>query len=150
MTISKKKISAKLIGDIKAMVAKGELRNGQAIYRAIGVVDGMRTGQSTYGEWVGFTGDFEMTDMLTGEVYQGSQFFPDASVTEAIVNKLKLVEGGTVEIALECCIDIDKTLPTGYAYVSRPIIENGANRLESLRQRMAALPAPEAPKSKKK
>jgi len=150
MTISKKKLSAKLIGDIKTMAAKGELANGQALYRAIGVVDGMRTGQSTYGEWVGFTGDFEMTNMLTGEVFQGSQFFPDASVTEAIVNKLKMVEGSTVEIALECCIDIDKAHPTGYAYVSRPIIENGANRLESLRQRMAALPAPEAPKNKKK
>ena len=150
MTISKKKLSAKLIGDIETMAAKGELVSGQALYRAIGVVDGIRTGHSTYGEWVGFTGDFEMTDMLTGEVYQGSQFFPDASVTEAIVNKLKMVEGSTVEIALECCIDVDPSLPTGYAYVSRPIIENGANRLESLRQRMAALPAPEAPKNKKK
>lgn len=150
MTIAKKKLSAKLIGDIKAMVAKGELQKGQVLYRAIGVIDGVRTGQSTYGEWAGFTGDFEMTDMLTGEVYRGSQFFPDASVTTAITNKLKMLEGGNVEIALECCIDIDPTLPSGYAYVSRPIIENAHNRLDALRERMAALPAPEAPKSKKK
>lgn len=148
--LSKKKLSAALIGDVKKMVAKGELTSGQGLYRAIGVVEGIRTGNSSFGDWVGFTGDFEMINMLNGEIYRGSQFFPDNTTTETIKNKMVSIGAGeTIEIALECAIDIDDKYPTGYAYVVRPIIENAANRLDGLRKRLEALPAPDAPEKKK-
>ncbi len=150
MTIqAKKKLSAKLIGNISEMVRNKQLSNGQVLYRAIGVIDGVRSNTSSFGEWHGFTGDFELINMLTGEVYQGAQFFPDATVTETILNKLKITEGQPVEIALECSVDIDPKYPTGYAYVSRPIIQDAVSRLDALRERLAALPAPDIEPKKK-
>lgn len=148
----KKKLSAKtIVGDVKKMIKDGTLAPGAVLYRAIGIADNMRTGQSAYGEWTAFSGDFEVTNMVTGEVLRGAEFFPDKGFTEALANRLRAAPGESVEFALEVCIDISDDYPTGYAYVTRPILADAHNRLGALRERVAALPAPdaEAPKAKK-
>lgn len=144
----KKKLSAKtIIGNVKAMVQKGEIKSGDLLYRAIGIVDGCRTGSTSYGEFVGFSGEFEVTNMRTGELFQGAEFFPDRSFTTALKSRLDANPGQSVEFALEVLIDVDpdnSAYPMGFAYITRPIMADSVNRLGALRERIAALPAPEA------
>lgn len=151
--IFKKKLSAKtIIGNVKSMVQKGEIKSGELLYRAIGIVDGMRTGSTAYGEFTGFSGEFEVTNMRTGEVFQGAEFFPDRSFTDALKSKLAAVPGQSVEFALEVLIDVDPDnthYPMGFAYITRPIMADSVNRLSGLRDRIAALPAPEKVEDKK-
>lgn len=145
--IAKKKLSAAtILGDVKKMVAKGELKSGDLLYRAIGVADGVRTGTSTYGEWVAFTGVFKVINGQTGEIFEGAQFFPDRAFTDVLQRKLDANPGVEVEFALEVLVDVDDKYPTGYSYVTRPILNDSVNRLAALEERLSALPALEAPK----
>lgn len=147
---AKKKLSPKtVVGDIKKMVKDGTIKSGQAIYRAMGIADSFRSGETNYGPWTAFLGDFEYTNMLTGEVFRGSQAFFDATFTEALMNKMRAADGQAIEFALECSVDISDDYPTGFAYVARPILDGAHNRLEGLRNRLAALPAPESAKADK-
>lgn len=139
-----KKLSAKtIVGDVKKLVRSGELKSGTVLYRVLGIADGIRTGESTYGAWTAFSGDFEAINMLTGEVSRGPQFFADKSFTDALLSRMNANPGAAVEFALEVALEVSDDYPMGFAYVTRPIVENAHDRLGALRQRFAALPAPD-------
>lgn len=139
----KKKLSAKtIVGDVRKMVRTGELKGGETLYRAIGIAEGTRTGESNYGQWTSFSGTFEVINVLTGEVYQGAEFFPDKGFTDALLSRMQANPGQSVEFALEVGIDVSDDYPTGFAYVARPIVERAHDRLGALRDRFKALEAP--------
>ena len=141
-----KKLSAKtIVGDVKKLVREGQLTSGTVLYRVIGIADGVRSGESNFGPWTAFSGDFEAVNMLTGEVSRGPQFFSDKSFTDALLSRMNANPGAAVEFALEVAIEINDDYPMGFGYVTRPIVENAHDRLGALRSRLAALPAPDAP-----
>lgn len=141
-TLLKKISVATMIGNVKKMVAKEELKTGQVLYRAIGIADGYSVGVGAYGEFTRFHGDFEVKNMLTNETFKSSVAFFDHSFTQALRGKLDLKTGEYVEFALETAIEVDDKYGQGFTYIARPIVQDAVSRLDSLRNRLTALDAP--------
>jgi hypothetical protein len=152
MTTLLKKISvATMIGNVKKMVAKDELTNGQVLYRAIGIADSYSVGAGAYGEFTRFHGDFEVKNMLTNETFKSSIAFFDHSFTQALRAKLDSKTGDYVEFALETAIEINDKYGQGFTYIARPIVQDSVSRLDALRSRLTALDTPkDEPKDDKK
>lgn len=166
----KKKISAKtIVGKVKALLPKdekGAIKNGEAValMRVYGICSGIKTGVSTFGEWIAFTGNFKAVRLSDGEVFAGSQLFVPDVVTELLGPVVRAAQGADVEFAFD--IDAQGTeTEVGYEYLVKPLmkIEESAPLLAlEARLNLAALPAPataqqpaataqaEAPKGKAK
>lgn len=151
----KKKISAKtIVGRVKALLPKnekGEIINGEAVavMRVYGICSGIKTGVSTFGEWIAFTGNFKAIRLSDGEVFNGSQLFCPDVVTELLSPVVRAANGADVEFAFDIGAQGTES-EVGYEYLVKPLmkIEESAPLLAlEARLNLAALPAPEASKS---
>jgi hypothetical protein len=140
-----KKISASSIGvDVKA--AKTEV---QDVYTIIGYADGIEQGtHATNGEWTKLTGNFEATNVKTGEVFVSTAAFLPSVVNGLVAAAIK--EGGTVKFAYRIGTKPNGT-PIGYEYTVSELIE--AEPIDVIEQIRAAAglssaPALSAPKKK--
>lgn len=154
-----KKISAKTVmGNVKE-IAKG-MKDGERkdLFKLLGVCKGVKTGESTYGEYTEFHGSFYAINLLTGEEFEGVKAFLIDPWTGMLLGALEGNE--SVEFAITVSIIARDDLPMGYEYVGSPMVETRrADPLAALKQAagLAVLPAPtaehevaeEAPKAKK-
>lgn len=146
-----KKVSAKTVvgANIKKLLDKsGE---NTPLYTVIGIATGIKTGISTYGDWACLTGQFRATNMITGELFQGSHMFlPDVAHDMAAV---ALSSDGveSIEIAFEIGAALtDAEDGAGYEYSVRPLIETQeADPLAAIEDRVAGLKAPKKAAPKK-
>jgi hypothetical protein len=152
-----KKISAKnIVNDLKAVARSVEKDGGvKEIYKILGIVTSLKTGESQYGQYVEFNGNFFATNCVTGEQFEsGKCFLPDplpGMIQSALANN------DSVEFALSVSIKRRDDLAIGYEYLVSPLVETrSADPLAHLKQAvLGALPAPvaeeaeEAPKAKK-
>ena len=137
-TVLKKFSSKTLLGNVRAKVAKGVFKDGELLYKAIGIVDGVKHGVSTYGPWTAFIGDFLIID-AAGNRYVSSQAFFDKTFSDALQAKLASLatnQGNGVEFALECYIAISDDYPMGFSYVAKPIVKDAVSRMAALEQRL--------------
>ena len=146
----KKKLSAKtIVGKVKALLPKndkGEIINGSpvALMRVYGICNGIKTGTSTFGEWIAFTGNFKAVRLSDGEVFAGSQLFVPDVVTELLGPVVRAAQGADVEFAFDIGAQGTET-EVGYEYMVQPLmkIEESAPLLAlEARLNLAALPAP--------
>jgi len=140
-----KKISAKtIVGDVSPP------EKATALYTVIGIANGIKTGNSTYGEWLALTGQFEAVNLETGEAYVSPQVFLPEPLQGLIAAKVRTPdENGkmpSVQFAVEVGFKPSKST-FGYEYTVRELVDSSDNDpLADLRKALPALPKPEAAK----
>lgn len=137
-----------LIKKISAKTVVGTVRPPEkptSLYTVIGIANGLRTGNTTYGDFVALTGQFEATNLETGEQYTAPQCFLPEPLCGMIAAQLRTTdkEGNrttmSVRFAVEVGIKPAKST-MGYEYTVRELVDTSeGDPLEDLRQ---ALPAP--------
>lgn len=145
-----KKLSAKtIIGNVASFVKENiKDDNGTALlYTIFGVVNGVKSGSSNFGDWMAFQGSIEAVSAVTGETYRSPQVFLSEPLQGMLA--VALQSNDTVEFACEVMVKRRDDLVIGYEYIINPKTETAQNDpLEHLRK--IALPAPEAPAKSKK
>lgn len=147
-----KKISAKnILGNVVEVVKGMEIGDKILAFSVAGVANGIKTGVSTYGEWVAFTGTFQATNYLNEDVYRGSVVHPP----EVLVDILRegLTAHDTIEFAYEVSLERledDEKGAISYKYHTSPKTE--VKESDELAHLTALLAPPngggEAPKPK--
>lgn len=135
------KLTLKSIG---AQPKPHSVKENTALASIYGRVRGKKVGQSTFGDFIKFEGEFEGVNIATGEVFRsGALILP--KVLESLL--VGAVDGeNTVDFAVEIWAKPSEKGNTGYEYGVKPLIEPAASdELASLRNQVkAALPAPVA------
>ncbi|WWT37792.1 ssDNA binding protein [Enterobacteria phage PRDasparagus] len=134
------KLTLKTIG---AQPKPHSIKENTALASIYGRVRGKKVGQSTFGDFIKFEGEFEGVNIATGEVFRsGALILP--KVLESLL--AGAVDGeNTVDFAVEVWAKPSEKGNTGYEYGIKPLIEPAASdELAQLRQtvKAAALPAP--------
>lgn len=147
---------------------KAELTS-KDLFTIIGRANNIRVGESAFGPWESLRGEFEATNMETGETFISAECFVPGAAGELLVNQVRgfiikeipvtdeqykkggktfEVTGDTVEMALIVAIK-ESTRSGGapYEFIVRPIVSvQRADSLQALRERatrfVKALPAP--------
>jgi len=129
-----KKISAKsIIGDVKKLVKTRENGDVIPLMNAYGRATGFKTGNTDFGAWTAFTGNFEAVSLVTGEEFQGRQIFLVEPLQGMLMDQLASAE--SVDFAYTLSVVVNESLPMGYEYRINPITEiKRSDELESLRQ----------------
>lgn len=134
--VSKNLVEGK-IKDIAATVDDGKILE---LYKVVGQATGYKVGTSNYGEWTGFTGNFEAYN-INGEIFKSNMAFVQEPLQTMIRAQLDN-DVEMVEFGLSVSVKRRDDLEVGYEYVISPIIEvKESDALSHLRA--MALPAPE-------
>ena len=114
-----------------------------------GIANKVKTGDSQYGPWTALVGQFEATNIETGEVFVGPQCFLPEPMNGMIAAALEMVDdddkrlNSSVQFAVEVGVKpADNTV--GYEYTAKEIMKSdSADPLAAIREKIAlALPAP--------
>lgn len=102
------------------------LRAGKhGVMRVIGESRGYKTGNTAFGEFVAFTGQFRATNMATGEIFTGPNLFlPD--VASGLMRAQHDSAEGPIEFAFDIGVQPAST-PHGYEYTVTPLMEPSAS-----------------------
>lgn len=125
----KKKLSAKtIVGKVKPLLPKndkGEIINESpvALMRVYGICNGIKSGVSTFGEWIAFTGNFKAIRLSDGEVFAGGQLFVPDVVTELLGPVVRAAQGADVEFAFDIGAQGTET-EVGYEYMVNPLMKS--------------------------
>jgi len=134
------KLSAKkLIGKIEKPTKK------TALFRVLGIATGVKTGESTYGPWVAFLGQFRAIRNSDNEVFQAGQCFLPAMASNLMLPVVNQHGDTGVEFAFDIGV-VPAENAIGYEYFAEPIVESGeTDALAALQKKVdaKALPAPE-------
>ncbi len=119
-----KKLSVKSVcGNIKKMVASDEIKEPTPIMRVFGMASRVLTGESDFGPWVAFIGQFKAINLLDGTEYQsGKAFLPDVA-SDLLEGAVSSSEAGSVEFGFDILAVPDEESATGYIYQADPLIK---------------------------
>ncbi len=142
----KAKITTKsILGDVKKLVYGGSITGPTAVMRIAGIASKLQHGQSDYGDWVKFKGQFNVINLLTGEqTISGTCMLPGVASELLEGAMLGAETDNSVEFAFDIILVPDDTSMVGYRYEAKPLIE--AKEDDPLLRLMASLPALEKPK----
>lgn len=139
-----KKLTTKLILDGKK-VHGGMVGNGPVqLYTIIGVCTGIKTGESQYGGWVGFTGSFEAVRISDGIRFNAPVAFipePASGMTLAALTEAQNRNQGPGTVSVRFAFIVgakpsDKA--AGFEYYVEPVMQASENdALSDLRALMA-------------
>jgi hypothetical protein len=139
-----KKLSTKtIIGKItRDMIpAKGML----PLYRVVGIAMGTKTGETNYGMFVGFRGNFKATRIEDGAVFHSPVCFLPQMASDLLLPVVENDQSGMgVQFGFDIGIRAAETA-TGYEYAVNPLVEN-TNSLDALEGSLPKLPSPKAKK----
>lgn len=127
MQLIKKIGSKQVLGNVAAFVKENLHKEGMAdgavskAYTMFGIVSGVKTGASTYGEWTAFVGQIEAVNHFTGETFAAGQGFIPEPLQTMLVNALR--ETDTVEFAFTVSIKRRDDLERGYEYIVEPLVQ---------------------------
>ena len=128
-----------------------------ALYHVIGIASGTKTGNSDYGQWIALKGQFEATNVATGEVSAAPICFLPEPLNSMIAAKLDETDkdGNQVNSSVQFAVEVGYKPADnayGYEYTTKEIIESDqADPLAALRnEAKKALPAPADEKDSKK
>jgi hypothetical protein len=149
-----------LIRKISAKSVCGKMsapKKATPLYVVLGIATKTKSGQSDFGEWTALVGQFEATNMDTGEVYQAPQCFLPEPLNSMLAESLNELDddenrvNASVQFAVEVGFKPSDT-PIGYEYTTKEIVEaDTADPLAALRDASAkALPAPTKKKGNNK
>lgn len=156
-----KKMSAKTVcGNVKKLVAEIAEETNIECYRMFGVITGYEQGETNFGIWTAFRGNFESINH-EGESFKAVKAFIPEPIDGMIKEQIDLLEKANaeetelakkeerqailIEVSLEFAIIVEAKrrddLAIGYEYITKPLVEMQKN--DSLSHlRTAALEAP--------
>jgi hypothetical protein len=134
-----KKISTVKLGFEKAQIRELCKSAPAGLYQVYGVATGMTQGQTDMGEYVKFTGQFEVQNLVTGEILRSAQLFlPDAvsALLESQLTTEASAEGFKgVQFAFEVGAIYSKDSATEYEYTTKNLMpESESDLLSSMRK----------------
>lgn len=133
-----KKISAKTVfGDVAVP------EKAVALYTVMGIANGIRTGNSTYGEWLALTGQFEAMNLETGEAFVAPQCFLPEPLNGLIAAKVRTPDenGKPVSVRFAVEVGLKPAKSTfGYEYTVRELVDASEN--DPLADLRKSLPEP--------
>lgn len=131
----KKLGSKQILGNVGKLVAE-RCENDGDVYKAytiFGAVNGTKTGNSTFGEWLAFTGTMEAVNHVTGESFAAAQCFVPEPLQSMMLAELK--NSDSLEFAFSVSVKRRDDLDRKYEYIVTPITETRqADPLAHLRQ----------------
>lgn len=140
MTKELDKISVKTLGysetDLKELAKEGRT----FLARLGGLVNSYFTGQSQYGEWVGFKGVFHATTAKGEEITSTVIHLPNA-LANATLARFQSSESGTIEFIAD--VYVTKS-PKGAYFVDAvpPMSEKEILAVDAIAKRMKSIPMP--------
>lgn len=141
-----KKISAKNVmgGKVEKPTKATEL------YTLIGVVDGIKTGSTDYGEYIKFLGQFKAIRSADRQEYFATAAFLPNPAQEMLVSAIESAQANDPQASIEIAYVIGvkpADNAVGYEYTVKPLLSQKADALAALESRIAAkVPALAAPK----
>lgn len=149
MTALTKKLSvAKIVGkvNVRKLPEDGSVLN---LFTVIGNAVGTKSGTSDFGDWTGLVGQFEATNLETGEQFASANLFLPDVAQGLIEAQLANSDTHQVQFAFVIGAKADESSSVGYTYTAQPILPPDAkDPLADLRASVLALEAP-ADKPKK-
>lgn len=139
-------VEVSVIGeDGKPTVEKQKRGIEQALMRIVGLATGSKAGNSTFGEFIAFTGQFQATNILTGEIYRAGKIFFPKMIEDLLATQVAATENG-VEFAFDIGVKPSGNAH-GYEYTVTTLMaiaENDPLKLmaDRLTASAPALPAP--------
>lgn len=117
-----------------------------SILQIVGIATGTFTGESTFGPWCALRGNFEATNLQTGEKFRSSQcFMPDVAIA-IVAGALASDENNAVEFGVIIGI-IKSETQIGYEFTMNPLIDVTEN--DPIANLIKKLPQQKMEKSKK-
>ncbi len=121
-----KKISVKTVaGNIKKMIAAQPEGEEKPIpfMRVYGVATSVETGESDYGAWKAFIGQFKAINLLDGTEYNSGKLFLPNVAGDLLDGSLGASEINNVEFGFDLIAVPDSESTVGYVYEAEPLIE---------------------------
>jgi hypothetical protein len=114
LIIMGEKISAKLIP---------EKKTESDLYQIAGIATDTKTGESNYGGWTAFLGEFRAVNCFTGEVFTSAKAFLPDVLGEMLMGKLagQGENGRGIAFAFVVGIRRDEKSTVGYTYYAKPV-----------------------------
>lgn len=111
-----------------------------------GVANKIRAGESNYGAFVVFQGDFEAVNCKTGEIFRGAECCLPPVAEGLLANAIQASELRGVEFAFMISVKAaSRAGGAGYEYMATPLIVQENDPLQALRERVKLALAPPAP-----
>lgn len=158
MKLVKKVSIATVIGKVPTEIKKITTPEGkevdkafgieQPLMRVIGLANGKKTGNSNFGAWLSFSGQFEATNIITGEVARGANLFLPDVAGELLAPVVDAANGADVVVGFDIGAKPSNNAQ-GYEYTVTPLTKPAENdALGALKSSafadIPALPAPKA------
>lgn len=141
-----KKLTTKgVMGD---RVSSADVKDGPVqLYSIIGICNGFKTGSSQYGDWVGFTGQFEAQRFADGQRFVAPVSFIPEPASGMMLSALEQANKRGEEANLQFAFIIGakkSNAAIGFEYTVEPVLKASQNdMLAELRNQIAPrLPAP--------
>jgi len=135
-----KKITTKLVmGDRVTVV---DVKDGPIhLYGVIGICTGSKVGESQYGAWIGFTGQFEATRYKDGARFVAPIAFIPEPASSMMAGALDRAAKNNQEPSLQFAFIIGakkSTAAIGFEYTVEPVLQASQNdALQALRDQIA-------------
>ena len=140
-----KKISYKTVC---GKVNRREIPEGGAIkvMRVIGQATDIKSGNSDYGMWNSFLGNFEATNVRTGEVFRSGQIFLPGTAENLLMGAVKGAAGAPVAFGFDISVVDSPDSQISYEYGVESIMDvSETDPIALLKQQMTSAPALPAP-----
>jgi len=147
--LTKKLSVAKIYGkiNVRKLPEDGSVVN---LFNVIGVAVGTKSGTSDFGDWTGLVGQFEATNLETGEKFASANLFLPDVAQGLIEAQLANSENHQVQFAFVIGAKADESSSVGYTYTAQPVLPPDAkDPLADLRASVLALAAPAEKTAKK-
>lgn len=126
-----------------AVAAKGKIAN---LFSVIGVVDGVKPGSTDKGDYLRLIGQFEATNLDTGQIYSSGACILPNFIGDGIGAALLRPNAQSVQFAIVLGAKTDEKSVTGYVYTGDSLLPPSEHSpLVALRATLAdqkLLPAP--------
>lgn len=96
------------------------------IIQIIGVASGVFNKSTAIGDFIGLRGQFQATNLETGEVYRSPKCLIDNETTDQVVERLSMLDNVAVEFGYVVGMMANKVKP-GYLFPTRTILEAHKN-----------------------
>lgn len=145
-----KKLSIKGLGFDKKTILQRVLTNEQAehaLARIVGVAiqprpyrikEGERAGEIAFG----LMGQFEGTNLDTGETMTSAVCYLPEYATEMVLGALTLEDVDSVRIAFDIYAKYDENAATSYVFSVRDLLNQGSQCVDEVKEMIKALPLP--------
>ena len=118
-----KKISVKVVvGNVKKMVASGEIKEKTAVMRVYGIASKIVTGTSDNGDWVAFLGQFKAINLLTGVDFTSGKLFLPGVASDLVEGAINGDGANAIEFGFDVLVEPDESSAVGYIYQAESLI----------------------------